>query len=251
MNRLGAILALKHLVQLSLTVITVIALITALSQCELSGTSQVGLQDVWEYYNDPSSKDNLTISLQSGEGIFIYGKEYFNYGRPALDENTVNTDFGHVRGLYAERPDSAICGSQQTCICKCGNVNLTVLDGDQSKQYFGLDDDEEAPSVSEGQLQCLEATCRSHPAPLKPEIEASNSHGEVSGSYSSLFSRHTFYESFAILNDHSVTSPAGTINSYPFTVAGYTDQVNTNRQILNITSDGNTDTDTRQISLTI
>jgi hypothetical protein len=229
--REGSILTLKHLVQLGLSVILLITLVSLLSTCSLSQESSTNIQNVWEYYNDPSQQENITVALDSGEGIIFYGKDFFEYRHAGMTANTMKR-YAHVRGLYSERPSSSICVDDQTCICQCGELNLTDMNSEDTGKFLGISR-EDAPKVEDGKLQCLKATCRSHPAPVQGAQGAEGVFGEAYPGYE----QQVFRESFLILNDKDITSPAATVNQKLFTVAGYTDEINTQKQTIKIQTD--------------
>jgi hypothetical protein len=246
----GQIFVLKHLVQIVLTAGIIVALATMLYSCDLGLQGEKTTIDAFmEYYDDPSQQEEQTVTLGPGEAIIAYGAQTFQYRSETVTNSEELRGAGYFRGLYGERPAQGVCGEDMTCICHCERVNATTMDLNDTEYLSspspipGSGQPRSNVTVDNAKIQCLEPTCRNHPADIKPLQDSANIFGE---SYSEYNQNHYFASSFAIINDPDITKPAQRVNDTRYTFAGYTDESATNQQTVSIT---NTSTGARTICL--
>lgn len=232
--------ALKHTIEIILTVTLLLAVGTGLMRgcSSMLADEDNTLQKVWNYYDAPNGS-SITVELGSGEAIIGYGGPTFAYKHPDFYSPAQLSKHRHIKGFYSERPEDSICVDGQTCICHCGSLNVTKLTADQASSYFGEDVEQ---SIPDGRLVCEEASCRSHPKPIKQKHNAQAVFGEKYTGYGEQY----YEESFAIINDIDLTKPTVTVNEKPYTFAGYAQEFETKQQKVTFNTEDN---DARRICM--
>jgi len=241
--RNGQIFVLKHLVQIILSAGIIVALAVMLYSCDWqTGEEETTIDSFMQEYDDVS-EEPFEVNLGDGEAIIGYGSNNFQYWRDGIETSEQLLEARHLRGLYSERPNNAICAEDMTCICHCGRLKVTTMTTNETSDYladtagsFRGGGQPAGTNVEQGKLQCLDPTCRSHQASIQTVQDASSVFGESYDEYES----HQFFESFAVINAPSVTKPGARANGKPLTIAGYTDEGATRTQtvVINNGSEG-------------
>jgi hypothetical protein len=234
-------------VQIVLTAGIIVGLATMLYSCDLGiQESKTTIDSFTQYYDDPTESEEKTITLGPDEAIIAYGERAFQYKSDTVRTSKALEQANYLRGLYGERPTRGICAEDMTCICHCDSLNATKMDAKDTKEYLdtasgnfqGPGEPRAYATVTDAKIQCLEPTCRNHPADIQTRQSASDIFGE---SYPEYNQNHYFESSFIIINDPDITKPAERVNNKPYTFAGYTDESATTKQTVTITNTSNGD----------